>query len=70
MSDHRAYQLYAHLTWHTWRRVGCLDVDAARDVTIAVECAGRRAFVRILRMAVLADHVHVLISFSTELPVE
>lgn len=63
MSDHRAYQLYVHITWHTWRRVGCLDTEAARDVRIAVECAGRRSFVRILKMEVLADHVHVLISF-------
>src|SRR2546426_646192 len=66
VSNHRAYQLYAHITWHTWKRVGCLDLEAARDVSIAVASAGRRASVSILRTAVLADHVHVLVSFRPD----
>ncbi|MFQ6047059.1 MAG: IS200/IS605 family transposase [Gemmatimonadales bacterium] len=63
MSNHRAYQLYAHITWHTRRRVGCVDEMAARDVRSAVRTASRRHSVRVLRGAVLADHVHLLVSF-------
>lgn len=63
MAGHHAYQLYAHITWHTWKRVGCVNRSAARDVIIAVECAARRTSTTVLRSAVLADHVHLLVSF-------
>jgi REP element-mobilizing transposase RayT len=66
VSGHRAYQLYAHITWHTWNRIGCVNRDAARDVSIAITCAARRTATVVLRSAVLADHVHVLISFRPD----
>lgn len=66
MAGHHAYQLYAHITWHTWKRVGCVNRSAARDVIIAVECAARRTSTIVLRSAVLADHVHVLVSFRPD----
>src|ERR1051325_4203454 len=66
MSANRCYHLYAHITWHTWNRVGCLDVAARADVRSALESACRRAGVRVLRHAVLADHVHVVVSFRPE----
>ena len=66
MPGHRAYQLYAHVTWHTWNRVGCVNRDAARDVSIAINCAARRTATVVLRSAVLTDHVHVLISFRPD----
>lgn len=62
MSNHCAYQLYAHITWHTWKRVGCLDQAAVDDVMSAVASACRKSAVRVLRGAVLADHVHLLVS--------
>src|SRR5688572_24157237 len=62
MAGHCAYQLYAHITWHTWKRVGCIDQAASREVVIGIEHAAARTGIRILRTAVLADHVHVLIS--------
>ena len=63
MSNHRAYNLYAHITWHTRRRVGCVNENAAADVLGAIAEAGRRCNVCTLRTAVLADHVHVLVSY-------
>lgn len=66
MGNHRAYQLYAHITWHTWKRVGCLDEAASRDVRVAVASAARKTAIHVLRGAVLSDHVHLLVSFRPE----
>src|SRR5205823_5578032 len=62
-----AYQMYAHITWHTWKRVGCLDAAAASDVESAVTSACQASGVRVLRSAVLADHVHVVVSFRPDI---
>lgn len=66
MSNHHAYQMYAHITWHTWKRVGCVDAAAACDVQRAVATACKRAGVRVLRGAVLADHVHLVVTFRPD----
>ena len=66
MSNHHAYQMYAHITWHTWQRVGCVDAAAVSDVLSAVTSACRENGVRVLRSAVLADHVHLVISFRPD----
>ena len=66
MSNHRAYQLYAHITWHTWKRVGCIDQPAARELESAITSACANLGVRALRLAVLADHVHVVLSFRPD----
>src|SRR2546427_4139287 len=63
MSNHRAYQLYAHLTWHTWKRVGCVDQATVEDVRRAVAHACRETGVHLLRGAILADHVHLVVSY-------
>ena len=65
MSNHRAYQLYAHVTWHTWRRVGCVDQATVEDVKHAVAHACRQTGVHLLRGAVLSDHVHLVVSYRT-----
>src|ERR1043166_6102862 len=57
MSNHRAYQLYAHITWHTWKRVGCIDQAAANDLESAIRSASDDVGVHVLRRAILADHV-------------
>src|SRR5207237_9741018 len=67
MSNHHADQMYAHITWHTWKRVGCLDAAAASDVESAVTSACQASGVRVLRSAVLADHVHVVVSFRPDI---
>ena len=66
MSGHHAYEMYAHITWHTWQRVGCVDSAAAQDVRRAVASAGKRSGVEVLRGAVLADHVHLVVSFRPD----
>ena len=66
MSGHHAYQLYAHVTWHTWKRVGCIDHAAACDVESAIASACDKAGVRVLRQAILSDHVHVVVSFRPD----
>jgi putative transposase len=66
MSNHRAYQLYAHLTWHTWKRAGCIDQAAADELESAITSACEDLGVRVLRRAILADHVHVVLSFRPD----
>ena len=63
MSGHTSYQLYAHVTWHTWSRIGCIDSSARDDIASAVCDAAERCAVHVLRGAVLSDHVHLLVSF-------
>ena len=63
---HHAIGLYAHLTWHTWRReLSIRRVDAAVIAEVVREAA-RRCRVRVHAQAVLADHVHVLLSYSPD----
>jgi REP element-mobilizing transposase RayT len=66
MPAHHAYELYAHITWHTWQRVGCIDAGAADEVRAAAVSAGKRAGVEVVRGAVLADHVHLVVSFRPD----
>ena len=66
MSNHRAYQLYAHITWHTWKRVGCIDQAAAHELESAISSACADLGVRVLCRAILADHVHVVLSFRPD----
>lgn len=63
VAGHTAFQLYAHITWHTWRRVGCVNARLAGVIRSAILRAAERTEVHVLRDAVLADHVHLLISF-------
>jgi len=63
---HHAFALFAHITWHTWQRVGCISESAARHVRTALENASDVTKIRILEHAVLADHVHVLVSFRPD----
>lgn len=63
---HRALGLYAHLTWHTWRREPAIRrVEAATVAEVVLEAA-RRWRVRVHAQAVLADHVHVLVSYAPD----
>ena len=63
---HKAIGLYAHITWHTWcrrRTITRADVD---HVLGAVRDAAARCRVRVHASAVLADHVHLVVSFSPD----
>lgn len=67
MSDtHRAYRLFAHITWQTWLRVGCVNEAAAREIRFAIADAGMRTRVHVLKGAVRADHVHLLVSYRPD----
>jgi len=58
--------MYAHVTWSTWQRVGCIDTLVANDVRRALAEAANRGRMRILRSAILADHVHVVLSLAPD----
>src|SRR2546430_17669724 len=66
MSNHRAYQMYAHVTWHTWKRVGCVDAAAASDVRSAIASACQATGVRVFRDEALANHVHLVVTFRPD----
>ncbi|MGH7531102.1 MAG: transposase [Gemmatimonadales bacterium] len=66
MSAHRAFALFAHVTWHTWNRTECVDAAASDDVKIALLSAGKRTGVRVIRSAVLSNHVHAVVSFRPD----
>lgn len=64
--SHRAFRLYAHLTWHTWKRVGCIDAQVAATVPPILASAGKRTGIEVVASATLADHVHALVSFRPD----
>ncbi len=63
---HRASGLYAHLTWHTWRRQPAIREGDVATIGAAVLAAGGRTRIRVHAQAVLSDHVHVLVSYSPD----
>jgi putative transposase len=65
-TGHTACGLYAHVTWHTWRRIPQVRACDVRLVCDSVLAAGRRTRVRVHAQAVLTDHVHVLVSYPPD----
>ena len=63
---HHATGLYAHVTWHTWRREASIGRTDVSVVVTAILAAAERARVRVHAQAVLTDHVHVLVSFPPD----
>ena len=66
MSHHRAFQMYAHITWHTWQRVGCIDSRIADEIRVIALRAGKRTGLQVMEAAVLAEHVHFIVSFRPD----
>jgi putative transposase len=58
--------MFAHITWHTWNRVPCVDGRAANEVRAAVLSAGKKTGIQVIKGEVLADHVHMLVSFRPD----
>jgi len=58
--------MYAHVSWHTWERIGCIDAKTADDVRRAAAIAAQREGMRVLKLAILADHVHIALSFRPD----
>src|SRR5713101_378583 len=63
---HKAIGLYAHLTWHTWRRQLAITRKDVAHVIDAVHDAAARCRVRVHSIGVLADHVHLVLSFAPD----
>ena len=63
---HRTFGLFAHVTWHTWRRQNSVRRADVETVARAIRDAASRNSVHVVAQAVLADHVHVLVSFLPE----
>lgn len=61
---HKAFGLYAHLTWHTWRRQRSIRAVDVPDIVDAVLQAGRSRGVHVHAQAVLTEHVHVIVSHN------
>src|SRR5437773_2360341 len=59
---HKAYGLFVHVTWHTWRRQALVRRGDVQVITEAIHGAAQRTRVHVLAQAILADHVHLLLS--------
>jgi len=60
---HAATGLYAHITWHTWRRQYSICEPDVPIIVGAIGAAAARTGFRIAAVAVLAEHVHVVVSY-------
>jgi putative transposase len=68
VTGRKSFALYAHVTWHTWRRVPQLR---EYDVPILVDSvlnAAHRTGVRVHAQAALTEHVHLLVSCPPHVP--
>jgi|SRR5206468_11579345 len=63
---HKSVGLYAHLNWRTWRRQKMVRAGDVSVVANAILAAGARTRVRVHAQAILADHVHVLVSYPSD----
>ena len=61
---HTSIGIYVHITWHTWRRERSLRRQDVPLVTRATLEAAARTGTHVQAQAVLADHVHVLVSMN------
>ena len=58
--------LYAHITWHTYRRERTLRAADVPVVASAILAAAERTRVRVHAQAALTEHVHVVVSFAPD----
>lgn len=63
---HKAIGLYAHITWHTWRRRPAVRKSDVDHIVAAARDAATRCRVRVHALGILADHVHVVLSFAPD----
>ncbi|OLD59995.1 MAG: hypothetical protein AUF60_03050 [Gemmatimonadetes bacterium 13_1_20CM_69_28] len=66
-AGHRSFALFAHVTWHTSRRAHSVRRTDVATVTRALLESAARNSVHVLAQAVMAEHVHVLVSFRPDL---
>ena len=63
---HKAFGVYLHITWHTYRRHRIINRGAAEQILATLEDASRRWLVHVHEKAVLSDHVHVIASIRPD----
>jgi len=63
---HKAFALYAHLTWHTRWREHCVEKRHVDVIADSVLHAAQRHNIRVLAQSVLAEHVHILVSYRPD----
>jgi putative transposase len=66
---HKAFGIYVHITWHTWRRRRVVDRSAAVVVLNITDEAATRCRVHVHEKAVLSDHVHVIVSIRPDITI-
>ena len=66
---HRAFGIFAHITWHTRLRARCIRKSDAAEIVEVIRAAAERSSAHLHEVAVLSDHVHVIASFRPELPI-
>jgi len=65
---HKAIGLFAHITWHTWRRQPVIRRDDVPVISEVNKEAGRCRGVHVHAQAILSDHVHILVSYNPATP--
>ena len=63
---HKAFGIYVHLTWHTWRRQRTIRRSMVPEILEAMAEAAHRQGVHIHERAVLTEHVHVIASLKPD----
>ena len=63
---HRAFGIFAHITWHTRLRARCIRRVDAAEIREVIQLAAIESNVHLHEVAVLSDHVHVIASFRPE----
>jgi len=63
---HKAFELYAHITWRTRWSEHAVSKRHVDIIAGSVLRAAERRNMRVLSQAVLADHVHVLVSYRPD----
>jgi len=63
LGPHQAMGLYAHLGWHTKNREFSIRETDVAGIVAAFRAAGERTRVRVHAVGVLAEHVHIMVSY-------
>jgi REP element-mobilizing transposase RayT len=66
VTRHSAIGLYAHITWHTWRRQQVIAEPGVPIIKLAAQSAAKRTRVRIHAIELLSDHLHVVVSYAPD----
>lgn len=63
---HKAFGIYVHITWHTWRRQRYIDQIRVPEILEVIHEAAQRNDVHIHETAILTEHVHIIASLNPD----